>query len=40
MLKRPQSGTKIGRASRSGNNGDLGPGPGAYNQSYKNKETS
>lgn len=39
-LKRPQSGTKIGRASRSGNNGDLGPGPGAYNQGYRTKDPS
>jgi hypothetical protein len=35
--KRPQSGTKIGKASRITYNADIGPGPGAYNSGLKIK---
>ena len=35
--KRPQSGTKIGRAERGTLNGTLGPGPGAYQSLFKVK---
>ena len=38
--KRPQSGTKIGKASRITYNADMIPGPGAYEQSYNSKRGS
>jgi len=37
MSRRPMSGTKIGRAERSGKNNAIGPGPGAYDFGYKAK---
>jgi hypothetical protein len=36
-MKRPQSGTKIGKASRITYNDGIGPGPGAYEHFYKSK---
>lgn len=38
--KRPQSGGKIGKASRITYNADIIPGPGAYDQAYNNKRSN
>lgn len=39
-LTRPQSGTKIGKASRIQYSGSIGPGPGAYEYLYKGKSAN
>ena len=36
-MRRPQSGTKIGKAERSSKLGGYVPGPGAYEQIYRQK---
>jgi hypothetical protein len=38
--KRPQSGTKIGKAERIQYSGSIGPGPGAYEYTYKGKSSN